>query len=600
MRKLLILFSFLSIVLSATAQNYYAVRIGSFVEVRPQDFDAVRPFGFVYATQAASNLYDVHVGGYNDRLTAEKALIEVKRKGYVNASVVEFAPTEGVSLTVIQLGVSAAGKPIDWERYMKAGEPYIIVGGENLKITTGAFPDMDTAREWLARIKKAGFADAFIRSVNSIFLQKAGDFETGIKKPLIPLVFEEAPKTSRPRPSTPRTTPATKATESGSITPVPETAPYGKEAPRSYEENSGWTVKSPQTPVITTKGVTEQPATTTRIASTPKAAAALPNIRGNVKRMSALELQRVLKAEGTYKSDLDGYYGPGTAGAYQASLESNRLIKKYALLAQHAGNSSDQLQTAINNLWTDALAPSVIETSKEPVALAYKAYLLFRNYGPDKQINTLMNNALRGAYSGKKLKGRAPFDYNATYAYEDLNQLILHIYYVHSAPGNRYSAPCWLNEEHPAESSTAQSIIAGYADAGFVLQACDQFSTWDDVRMLKAIAADLNAGDPPSGAVVSAAAARRSQLYLAPKALTAAQLKEAETWNARTWIGLNGWATRDPLNEQMVTAFKIVFYNSQVLLEDYFMDRGIDAEGAKGLALATLQTLVGPYVERFV
>ncbi|MFM9951608.1 MAG: hypothetical protein ACKV1O_26990 [Saprospiraceae bacterium] len=593
MRKLFILFSFLCAAALAPAQNYYAVRVGSFVDVRPQDFDAIRPFGFVYAIQADANLYDIHIGAFEDRITAEKTLIEVKRKGYANASVIERFPSEGVTITVIQLGVSAPGKAVDWQKFTKAGDLYVIAGSESLKIATGTFPDMETARQRLAALKKTGFPDAFIRSVNSIFLHKAGDFETGIKKPLIPLVFEEAPKTPRPRPSMQRTD--TRPTTQQPITQDP----YGKEPPRSYEENSGWMVKSPQMQQPQQQGMTAKGAVE---AQPPVSkAVALPKIRANIKRRSALELQKTLKEAGTYKSDLDGYYGGGTASAFQSVYDNDRVIQKYRLVAEHSGtNSGNRLQQTINNIPSDGLASRTLETFNEPAALAYRAYLLFRSFGPDKQVNNLMNNALRGAYNGKKMKGRLPFDYNATYAYEDLNQLILHLYYIHSAPGNTYTAPCWLNERHPSESATAQSIIADYSDVGFAMKACDQISNWETITVLEAIAADLNAGEMPNASVLGAATSRRAQLSLSTKALTDKELKETENWNARTWVGLNGWATRDPLNEQMVAAFKVVFFQSQVLLEDYYMDRGIKAEDAKGLALATLKTLVGPYVERFV
>jgi len=596
MRKLFILFCFLCAAALAPAQNYYAVRVGSFVDVRPQDFDAIRPFGFVYAIQADANLYDIHIGAFEDRITAEKTLIEVKRKGYANASVIERFPSEGVTISVIQLGVSAPGKAIDWQKFSKAGELYVIAGSESLKIATGTFPDLETARQRLATLKKTGFPDAFIRSVNSIFLHKAGDFETGIKKPLIPLVFEEAPKTPRPR----TTTPSVQRTEPQPTIPQPiKQDPYGKEPPRTYEENSGWTVKSPQVQQPQQQGMTAKGAVE---AQPPVSkAVAMPKIRANVKRRSALELQKTLKEAGTYKSDLDGYYGGGTASAFQSVYDNNRVIQKYRLLAEHAGTKSgNRLQQTINNIPTDGLASRTLETFNEPAALAYRAYLLFRSFGPDKQVNNLMNSALRGAYSGKSMKGRLPFDYNATYAYEDLNQLVLHLYYIHSAPGNLYTAPCWLNERHPSESATAQSIIADYSDVGFAMKACDQLSNWETIAVLQAIASDLNAGEMPNAAVMGAASSRRTQLFISAKALTDKELKETENWNARTWVGLNGWATRDPLNEQMVAAFKVVFFQSQVLLEDYYMDRGIKAEDAKGLALATLKTLVGPYIERFV
>lgn len=423
-------------------------------------------------------------------LPAEKTLIEVKRKGYVNASVIERFPSKRVTGTrVIQLGVSNAGKAVDWQKFAKAGDLYVIAGSENLKIVAGTFPDMEVARQRLAALKKAGFPDAFIRSVNSIFLHKAGDFEfRGSKNHSFPLCLKKHPKRQE---RGQQALLSKKQIPGQPISSLPGKILMAKTLPRSYED-TGWMVKSPQVQQgMTSKGVVEEQKPVNKIV-------AMPKIRPNVKRRSALELQKVLKEAGAYKSDLDGYYGGGTASAFQTVYDNNRVIQKYRLLAEHSGTTSgNRLQQTINNIPGDGLASKTLESFNEPAALAYRAYLLFRSFGPDKQVNYLMNNALRGAYSGKKMKGRLPFDYNATYAYEDFNQLILHLYYIHSAPGNAYTAPCWLNERHPSESATAQAIIADYSDVGFALQACNQLINWETIEVLQAIASDLNAGETP-------------------------------------------------------------------------------------------------------
>ena len=62
---------------------------------------------------------------------------------------------------------------------------------------------------------------------------------------------------------------------------------------------------------------------------------------------------------------------------------------------------------------------------------------------------------------------------------------------------------------------------------------------------------------------------------------------------------LNAWATRDPLHQRMAVALRVVFYQSQVRLEDYYLNQEFNEEEAKGLALATLQTLVGYHLSRF-
>ncbi|MCP3929691.1 MAG: hypothetical protein GY705_11390, partial [Bacteroidetes bacterium] len=46
-------------------------------------------------------------------------------------------------------------------------------------------------------------------------------------------------------------------------------------------------------------------------------------------------------------------------------------------------------------------------------------------------------------------------------------------------------------------------------------------------------------------------------------------------------------------------AFKIAFFQSQVMLEDYFMNENFNPEEAKGLSLAVLRTYVDYHLERF-
>ncbi|MBK8706015.1 MAG: hypothetical protein IPN33_22290 [Saprospiraceae bacterium] len=75
--------------------------------------------------------------------------------------------------------------------------------------------------------------------------------------------------------------------------------------------------------------------------------------------------------------------------------------------------------------------------------------------------------------------------------------------------------------------------------------------------------------------------------------------RKAESWNQQVWDGLNIWSAKDPMHQQMVTAFKVMYFQSQVRLEDYFIDRGFEAEEAKTLAIQMLQALVGVQLARF-
>ncbi len=577
MRKLFpLLVTLFSCAFLSAQSIYYKINIGTFVDARLEDFSNLSGLGFLHAYQVEGNLNQIRLGGYLDRAEAEQVLQQVRRAGYTNAQLEEQILGSGQIQTVIQVATLDAGKPIKWKRYAQLPDDlYAIINGPQIKLATGIYSSINDARERLDAIKELGFSDAFVKNVNSVFLHPIGNFETGnlIKKPLIPIEIDE---------SAPKRQPAT-------------TSPPASR-PTDYS-TTGQTKKSPDT-------YSTVPAGNFGPATAPSAPT-LPDIRGDIKRKSALELQKVLKSEQQYTGSLDGYYGPGTTQAYQQFIAGNREMQKYAVLSQYlppvisASSPSDRLQQAINTLDTESQALRDIERFDHPLAKVYQAYLLFTNLGPSSEVNALMNNALQQAFTGKAAKKMPTFDYRATYAYNDIDQLVRHIYYVHAAIGDIYTAPCWLARRHPRETANVQ---AAFAEAGsdIAMQACDQFTEWAEIKTLQTIAADLSSNPEVSATKAAKAAAQRAQLYLGSTSVDADLQKELEKWDRTLLQSINIWASRDPLNQRIATALKVAYFQCQVRLEDYYMDQGKNAEDAKVLALATLQTLVGPYLERFI
>lgn len=574
-KRMLFLFCTLLWSTFSIAQNYYTIMVGTFLDAKSQDFDPIRPLGLVYAFPSNGNLSQVYLGGFDDKSEADKVAKSLKERGYANASVQERRLSEGKTVTVIQMATRDVKKPIEWEKFEEIGNLYAILNGDRAKIMTGIFSDVNSAKQSLSKIRNSGYSDAFVKNVNSNLLVKVGEFETGLKKPLIPLSFDQQPSQQNSR-----------------IVTQPRTR---DDIPSSFD-NSGLTARSPL--AQQTNNVNIPDAATSKKMS-------LPDIRTKVKRRSVLELQKVLKAEKAYTSSLDGYYGKGTESAYNEVIASNRELQKYAHLAETLESptqtgAGNRLQTAINDLPFDPSAPVVIESTQSAIGKAYQAYLLYTTLGAGNEVNSLMNDAIKEAYRGKKLQNQPPFDFNATYAYQDLTQLIQHLFYIHAAPGNTYAVPCWLYDRHPRETATAQASFAGYDNNDLKLQACDQFLDWPEIKTLQAIAADLNADSKINTGRLSADASKRAHLFTSPKSLSATELKTIEEWNTDLWNNLNAWSSRDPIHQRVVVALKVTYFQSQVRLEDYFMNQGFSADEAKGLSLATLETLVGYYLDRFV
>jgi hypothetical protein len=592
-RLLILLIATLFVTTNLSAQsNFYTIQVGTFIDAKHSDFDGLRTLGLVHAQQVGGNLTEVYLGGYRDKAAADQMLQQVQRKGYPNAFVQERLVQDGLAATVVQIATRKINQPLNWEEFTQAGELFAILNGDLIKVVTGPYVTAGEAKTALSNVKSMGYKDAFVKSIPAAYLIPITQFETGIKEDLIPVDFN--------------TTGGRIANDNAS-SGQPET--YNVLQARTPDAGQP-VVSQPQLPsdVDIVSSYDYYPGSVGAEDGNKSFGKAmpvgLPSISGKVKRTSALDLQKILKAKGTYAGALDGYYGPGTKAGYDKYMETDRYMQKYAYMAQNAplpGNEAgnNQLQELVNTLPENAGAAAQLRNRKEPAAQAYVAYDQFVNYGPSAQVNQMMIEANRAAFAGQTLTN-LPFDPNATYAYQDLGQLILHIHYIHCADRTELAVPCWMLERHPQEAARAMQACSAFVGKGLKLQGCGQFETWPEVRMLVMVAGDLNTDAQYDEKRLAQAASERSRLYLAPKALNNTEQKAVTRWKDNLVSGLNTWGASDPLHQQMVTTFRVLFFQSQVRLEDYFMQKGYKEEEAKGLALAALHTLVAYHTQRFV
>lgn len=569
-------------VFSLDAQNRlprYTVHIGNFVNPKPTDFAALHDLGFVYAKERPTKHTDIFIGGFTSETEANGMLEALKSRGYTNGFVSDLNAKGGKATDMIQLITRSVGEDIDWEKYMQAGRVFVLLNGKAIKILTGVFPDEKTAKEQLSRIRKMGFPDAFYKSVNNALLHEVGEFETGgaSKKPLIPLDFSNKP-------------------------------PVGKKENKTPSSYEGVAILSPAKSggELTAKGVSTVKGPVIAAANeAPALSAALPDIRPNVKRTSALELQKILKTEGAYKGSLDGYYGPGTKAAFRFAARHNRQFQKYSVLSKHFSQPATEvpqgsLQYYINTLWEDPnTALNVFEASGVPLAKAYRAYFLFVNDGASTDVNQLMNEAIIEAFAGNKT-AFPNFDPTATYAYFDLNQLLLHIRYLHEVSPENTAAPCWLFSKHSDAALHAFGPQPGLAASNLRVQNCGGFWEWEEVQLLHAISSDICSEAEMNEAKDQESQSDLAGLFLAPKAPDREESRALENWNTSLWKGVDAWSSRDPMLQEMNTALKLAYFQTWVLFEDYYMNKGFNAKQAKALALKSLKALVGHHLERFI
>ena len=285
-----------------SAQDLFHVRVGTFQDVRAEDFPELQELGFVYGLPLEGQLTDVYLGNYSTEARAEAVTAQLREKGFRNATRYAIpSDTAAATATYVQIALRGQGRTLDWPALERAGRLFVEATDGVTKVVAGPYPTPDSAATALAEIRGLGFTDAFTRTIATRKLVPVGVFETGIKKPLIPIDL-----TRRiPRPTPP---PAPAGTEPVVEDSVAAVVDVPTQAPPAVAAKAPEAVASP--------------------------AEALPAIDGQTKRHSAAELQRVLKEKGFYEGSIDGFYGPGTAGAYAAGWANLDELRNFRWLAE--------------------------------------------------------------------------------------------------------------------------------------------------------------------------------------------------------------------------------------------------------------------------
>ncbi|MTB52280.1 peptidoglycan-binding protein [Lewinella sp. W8] len=122
---------------------------------------------------------------------------------------------------------------------------------------------------------------------------------------------------------------------------------------------------------------------------------------------------------------------------------------------------------------------------------------------------------------------------------------------------------------------------------------------WPEIQVLMAVVDDLAAGMTNADRE-SQLSLQRNQIFNAQRALSPAASSRVRTWASTLWTNLDAWAAEDPLHAKIITAFRLSYHQSQVRLEDHYMDKGLPMIESRDLATAMLQSLVGGPLDRFL
>lgn len=552
MKKLILWVLCFPIALMAQNSQVYTIQVGTFVNPKVADFSTLQSFGYLYAEPFDNNFSKVYLGEFTNETVAQNTLYSVRSNGY-GAFITQKSLLGSPEAIVVQFTTKNKHQLIDWQSLNTVGKLYTVLTDPNrIKIVTGPFATVDIARRRVLEMQQLGYKDAFVKTINTGLLHEVGAFEMG-KTPI-----------------------------QGNLNAAVE-AIIGDDVPTNYEANSTKITSVQNAVVITPKNVT-------------------PAIRPLIKRTSALDIQTILKNSGYFNGSLDGFYGRATVAGYQNFIANDFQYKKYALLRNHLGTeilntTSSDFQQLLNNLLINPSSSlPQLNNSSLPLAKAYRAYWLLMNNGNLTQINQLMNAAISETFADKKIKNAPPFDFNATYSYENITQFILHLRYLHAAPKNAvYAIPCWLFERHPNEAYAAFTSTSKFASfTNTRIDACTNFDQWPSIKMMQTLLVDLSPSNYTAEQMAETASLQsaRNFLYLFPDKLNQEQKKATDQWLINFWKQLDASGQSYPVLGKNLATLKILFYQSQVILEDYFMNKEFTPDAAEGLALSVLKTYV--------
>ena len=566
--SLLLLPAFL-VAQSPADNKLYTIQVGTFHQPKLADFAALQKVGQVYATGKEADFHNIILGYFEEPVAAHNALVAVKKSGY-DAFITEKIKGEKEAI-VIQLSSTQNGPALNWAALERAGSLSALLENPRLlKVVVGPFTNTTAAQNRLGQLRKLGYQDAFIKTVDSQLLSPINPFEKGLAAPsFTELLADEIDRIAQAVPT---------------------------ETPTEYSESQVVLMEYDNANIPAELPTTVIPKNIELPATTPTA---VININPRVKRTAALDLQKTLKMEGYYRGSLDGYYGAGTAMAYELFKKEDIPYNRYLVLSKHLEQpttTTKGLQGLINDLTSnDASLIAELERQQAPIAKAYLAYWLLVNQGPSREVNQLMNTAIQQTFTNTQSKGVSAFDYTATYDYSDLRQLLLHLSYLHSTPENtQYTLPCWLFEQHTKEAKTIFVPSKSATQANLQISTCLEFNNWEAIAALRYFVEELQPRQYSQQeiALMNTLEKDRSLLYLFPKKLTHPQKAAIDKWKIVFWNDLKASSNNYPVLEKSLFSLQVLFFQSQVLLEAYYMQKDFTADEAEGLALSVLKTYV--------
>lgn len=274
----------LSLTTSAQSSTNYIIQLGQ-SDANIESFASLSDIANVYFDQSSESKKKLILGSFSDLQKAEAVTQNLKTQNFPDAYVEPLAKAKGIDVFVVQLGNFATNDQIDWDRYQLNKKVYTTFENGKYRITTGIFPDYESALPLHDQLYQIGFVQAEVIKINSIYLHELNEADISFQRLLH---NRGAGKVSE-------------FTAKGAA-PVPMIS-----APNSVKD--------------------ETPPIVGRVALAKSIA---PAINEDFARLSVKNLQSILSVYGNFTSEPNGLYDAKTANAYYATVQLTPSLKEFS------------------------------------------------------------------------------------------------------------------------------------------------------------------------------------------------------------------------------------------------------------------------------
>ncbi|WP_264793209.1 SPOR domain-containing protein [Aureispira anguillae] len=165
--------------LSAQAQDdVYEIQLAIYASPEYKKFKSLHSIGYVYSVQQENSLYQIMMGTYSKKSTAQYKLGLVKKKGFKDAYLVKKSLKENEAVYIVQLATYDQQADIYWPDWQRLSPQLVAqLSDSKVRVAAGPYYTRREAEAVQARIQTRGPKDVFIKKVSEKVLHKVGKFD---------------------------------------------------------------------------------------------------------------------------------------------------------------------------------------------------------------------------------------------------------------------------------------------------------------------------------------------------------------------------------------------------------------------------------------